>query len=230
MSFNYLVPAEFSVAQNTNIYIMDQEALPAADYTFDIPLSGTANNFFTTRTYFQNSANNNLYTLDLVMNSNHFNSKLNALAAPTAGPGKAVVGALTSANIDMRLLEIAALEIFGHAKARAAIANDNDFVNKLVGIHTTVFDVMNLQNTKNNFFEQYVDSGRVADLDDITEPQSFNLADTHIWVKGWLNGVVQDATPGSAGDVVPYNTSYNASILLDFNGAAAGGQPAVQLP
>ena len=112
-----------------------------------------------------------------------------------------------------------ALKIFNHAKARAAIANDNDFS----GLHTqltthlsTSFTNSDLQNT---FFEQYIQSQEILNADglnDVDAFQNFNLASSQIFIYGNLSGSIIDGTAGTSG-VVPTN-SYNTNMRIELTG------------
>ena len=136
------------------------------------------------------------------------------------------------------MLEIMAIKIFGHAKARAAIYNDSDFyknnsnvgsiINKLIdGIQNGITD------KKNDIFNIYVDSDRiqydaVGDqlYNDIDTAHNFNFNNTSwsfpVYLKGSLLDSISSSITGNLnnGPIVGGNTlingSYNIPILVIF--------------
>jgi hypothetical protein len=139
----------------------------------------------------------------------------------------------------VRLLEIMALQLFGHAKARAAIANDSSFKDT----HATLRDHLHTEfgnvQIKNDFFEQYVQLDRLdMSQNDVTVAANFNLYDSKISVTTYLTGAVLDIAD-QVGDMANGNASavfgtriphslvnsedgtYNIHVLTIFDGLAA---------
>ena len=229
-TFNFALPGNFTVTQNANLYIMDMSTPEARRYQWIIECGSNLNTMFNTRTYTQSSSNNQAYNVNLIVNVTQVNTWLNttglnwdpALTVPYGG------GLESGArNFNLRLLEMTALEIFGHAKARAAIANDHLFDTLHCNVTTHISETFNIQTTRNNFFEQYVEINRYYNFDDITGTVSFNLASTSVYVLGYLNGYICDATtpPTTTGTVgsstsIFLKNNYSAPMRIQFRGVA----------
>jgi hypothetical protein len=132
-----------------------------------------------------------------------------------------------------RLLELAALNIFGAATARAAIANDTDFIN---GIGTNLYTgygetsgVGNLYSSlanqinyafnveANNLFNQYVNTWRYEGSDDVNNWQSYNLDNSNIqiFMTYQVNTYGINRGFGFSGQISNlYPTGFNKTILL----------------
>ena len=227
-TFNFALPGNFTVTQNASLYIMDMSTLEARRYQWIIECGSNLNTMFSNRSYTQTSGNNQAYNVNLTVNVTQVNTWLNttglnwdtALGTPVGVEGGA-------RNFNFRLLEMAALEIFGHAKARAAIANDNLFDTLHGSVTSHISDTFSIQTTRNNFFEQYVEINRYYNSDDITGPVSFNLASTSVYVLGYLNGYICDATtpPTTTGTVgsstsIFLKNNYSAPMRIQFKGVA----------
>ena len=229
-TFNFAIPGNFSVTQNANLYIMDMGTIEQRRYHWVIECGTTLNSMFTNRNYTQITGANDGYSANLTVNMTQVDAWLTTTgltydSTGTAGSNPTTyLGVETNAqNFNFRLLEMAALEIFGHAKARAAIANDNLFnnYNSLVTTHlSTAF--LN-QNVRNSFFEQYVEINRYYNSNDINNTLvPFNLANTSFYVFGNLNGEIVDATntatllgtPGGSGFFLKSN--YCAPMRIQF--------------
>jgi len=221
MSFNFLVPGNFSITQNAELYVMNLSTLQQSKYHWVISVGTTLNTLFNTRTYTEDTTNNSLYNINLTTNTTQIESLLNNnnLTYDTTGSASsnaANLGLETTATFNLRLLEMAALEIFGHAKARAAFSNDISFNN----YHTTVSSHMSTsfssQSVSNNFFEQYVQLNRISGAD-VGQSAPFNLAETSLFVYGNLNGQITDATTSTPVTSV-FKTSYSTTMRIEFKG------------
>ena len=232
-TFNFALPGNFTVTQNANLYIMDMSTLEPRRYQWIIECGSNLNTMFNTRTYTQTSGNNQAYTANLTVNMTQVNLWLNGTPGLTwdpSTPGAGTIYGLETSgprNFNFRLLEMAALEIFGHAKARAAIANDNLFDSLHGSVTAHISDTFSIQSTRNNFFEQYVEINRYYNSDDITGTVSFNLASTSVYVFGYLNGNIVDATttpPLTTGTVgstgIFLKNNYSAPMRIQFKGVA----------
>jgi hypothetical protein len=221
MSFNFLVPGNFNITQDAQLYVMNLNTLTQSKYHWVISVGTTLNTLFNNRTYTENTTNNTLYNINLTTNTTEIERLLNTntLNYDTTGSANSTatnLGLETIATFNLRLLEMAALEIFGHAKARAAFSNDISFNN----YHTTVSSYMstsfNSQSIRNNFFEQYVQLNRISGAD-VGVIATFNLAETSLFVYGNLNGQITDATPTTETSSI-FKTSYNTTMRIEFKG------------
>ena len=229
MSFNFIVPGSFDISQNAELYVQEATGLATAQFHYTIDKSGTLGDLFTTKTYQENSVNNEEYDVSLVVDTAAVEAVLLATDScvnQAAGTNGNFNGLLNEANFETRLLEMAAIKIFGHAKARAAIGNDKDFAGKETIVSTHMATELAKPEVASNFFETYVSLNRLEmNTDDITAPVVFNLADAEMYVFGNLGGDVLDATPGTAANAswnqsTPYAPSYTVNMRLHFNGKA----------
>ena len=173
----------------------------AADYVINYTIHQSA--FFKTSTYSQNSANSDDYDVDLSVDATGWNKFYDEALTGTMVAGEknshgvdgdqaasvlGVVGTDTG-TLGLRFLEIAALEIFGHAKARAAIVNDKDFFLSEGSVKNgsaiqrphlgKLRDDVIYQFTqlKDDIFQQYVATGRyLADHKDKADPHDGDLS------------------------------------------------------
>ena len=221
-TFNFFLPGNFQITQNANLYIMDELTLGTRNFHFSMNCGTSLNSLFNTRTYKQNSTNAQNVDINLSINETYaatlFNNLVNAGGTSPNFLGMETVVATT---FSQRLLEMAALKIFGHAKARAAIANDSDFTN----LHTVVIghltNSFSNSDIKNNFFEQYVLLRKNSlNQNDVDQNINFNLDATQIYIYGILNGSILDATPltSSATGLTTFGNSYNTDMRLALTG------------
>jgi hypothetical protein len=225
-SFNFIIPGNFSVTQNANLYIMDIPAtIETRRYHWIIDCGTSLNAMFSNRNYTQVSGNNEAYTANLTVDMTQVNTWLTTTGLTwdsTSNGGVATSVGLESGaqNFNLRLLEMAALEIFGHAKARAAISNESMFTNYHSHVTNHLSTTFNNQNIRNIFFEQYVEINRYYGSNDNQLQVPFNLANTSFYVFGNLNGEIVDATtstlgtPGSPGFFLKSN--YCAPMRIQF--------------
>jgi hypothetical protein len=218
MSFNFLVPGNFSITQNAELYVMSQSTLLSSKYHWVISVGNTLNTLFNTRTYTENTSNISSYNINLITNNTQIETLLTTNTVNSdGGIATNLSGIEPTATFNLRLLEMAALEIFGHAKARAAFSNDNSFNN----YHTTVSSHMTTsfsnQSMRNDFFEQYVQLNRISGAD-VSSPVSFNLAETSLFVYGTLNGQITDATNSNPVNGSIFKTNYNTNMRIEFKG------------
>jgi len=222
MSFNFLVPGNFSITQNAELYVMSQNTLSASKYHWIINCGSTLNTLFNTRTYTENTANSSFYNTTLITNNTQIESLLNTntLSYDTtgnAGSTATIMGLEPTATFNLRLLEMAALEIFGHAKARAAFSNDSSFINHHTTVSNHLFNSFNTESIRNTFFEQYVQLNRISGAD-VGESATFNLAETSLFVYGNLNGNIIDATSSTNVTGSIFKTSYGTTMRIEFKG------------
>jgi hypothetical protein len=223
MSFNFLVPGNFSITQNAELYVMSQNTLSTSKYHWRIDCGSTLNTLFNTRTYTENTANNSFYNTTLITNYTEIESLLTntGLSYDTTGNAGSTATMLglvePTANFNLRLLEMAALEIFGHAKARAAFSNDGSFINHHTTVSNHLFNSFNTESIRNTFFEQYVQLNRINQAD-VDVSATFNLAETSLFVYGNLNGNIIDATSSTAVTGSIFKTSYSTTMRIEFKG------------
>lgn len=82
-------------------------------------------------------------------------------------------------NLGFRFLEVAALQIFGHAQARAAIRNDTQFTESMQdavdNINTLVDGYAESEDAKHDIFNLYVRQNLITNEDDVTTIVDFNF-------------------------------------------------------
>ena len=221
--FNFFLPGDFGITQNTELYVMDPVNPGDRQYHWRINCGSTLNLMFNTRTYIQNSLNEENVNICLDINQTYVNGLFNASGLvynALSGIGPDFVGIDTAgAPFSQRLLEMTALKIFKHAKARAAIGNDNDFLTLYSNVTTHIVDAFANELIKLNFFEQYIASrGAIAGNalpDDISALTQFNLANTEMFIYGTLNGNITDTTP-----ITFYNfpvTNYSTNMRIELS-------------
>jgi hypothetical protein len=121
-------------------------------------------------------------------------------------------------NIGLRFLEITAIHIFGHAKARSAIRNDKEFNN----INTDIINGMHnslTEQTKQRYFKEFVGTGKLVPwetYDDITQWTPFNFDTSSIrYTVNFHVGGIYDSS-GVLTNLVQDNTDWNTNITIDF--------------
>jgi hypothetical protein len=220
-TFDFLIPTNFNITQNAELYVMTAPSIDSRKYHWTINCNGTLNNLFTTRSYTENASNNTLYNVSLITNTTQIESWLTTtgLTYDTNGTaGGSVLGLeIPPSNFNLRLLEMVALEIFGHAKARAAIRNDGsstfNFQNVVSSHLSTSFQN---ESIRNNFFEQYVQLNKISGQD-VGSSVDFNLANTSIFVFGNFSGNIIDATNGTPTTNI-FKTNYSTTMRIQFRG------------
>jgi hypothetical protein len=217
--FNFFIPGNFQITQNAELYVANELNLGTSEFHFRINCGNSLNQLFNTRTYQQNSVNAEHYDVDLIINDTYVNSIFTNVLNVNGGTASNFIGMSTIPPISFsqRLLEIAALKIFDHAKARAAIANDNDFTDLHTHVTTHLATSFVNTNITNTFFEQYVQSqGNTFNFNDVDGPVPFNLDASQLFVYGSISGSVSDGTLSSPG-LVPVN-SYTGTIRIELTG------------
>jgi hypothetical protein len=96
-----------------------------------------------------------------------------------------------SGNLGFRFLEIAALQIFGHAQARAAIRNDTQFVEAMQDAVTKIDDLVGgyaeSDDAKHDVFNLYVKQNLINPEDDVTTIVPFDFTEFNF--AGFLGAV-----------------------------------------
>lgn len=218
MSASFFLNEAIVIQQNTSLYAQDLAPIDTAfDYVFLISAGNAASNtLFNTRTYKQNSATynsvgENNVDVNISMNKTTLTS---VLSGSTVNITKGIASCLTNGMevntqrlLGLRFLEVLAVKIFGHAKARAAIANDTDFysssfINQIVNsVNSAVW------NKRSDVFNAYVltdridmdiSNGNLTGYNDVDAAYNFNFANSAFAFPVYLNGAVVDPTPGDS--------------------------------
>lgn len=245
-----------NVDQNVNLYDAlppNVDEMPNTHYVYNIPcdfqtLMGFAGN------YVQNASNPNNVDINLSLNPNsdylkHLlgytevyntgNVVQNVVAVALAGPSASGRKGNTTGmiagnyNIGFRLLEIAAVQIFNHAQARAAIRNDTEFATSMQSVVDGIPALINGYNmteeTKLEMYNTYVQQNLASLTDDVTTPVAFNWT-AYNFVGDYFSGVQLNFNmPGifdSAGAGIDrnlYNVGADPSVnvLLKFSATTA---------
>lgn len=243
---------------NQNVNLFDAvpsfvEEFPNTHYRLDLNadmevLLGIAGN------YQQNSLDANRVNINLDLTGNHeylkkllgypsvydnggavtanFTPKMNAGPNAEAAPSRkgVVIGMSDSAteNIGFRFLEIAAVQIFNHARARAAIRNDTDFVTSMRETVTDISDKINVYTAinadggvKDDIFNQYVQQNLLVNYpaNDVDAVVPFNFQSFNF--DGYKTGIQINFN-------MPFiKDSTDTAIIRDQYGVAA--DPAVNI-
>ena len=161
-----------------------------ADYVLSLTMSPA--DIFTSAHYKQNAANAEEYDLDVELNSANLLTELGSgVTITTQAATSAPINSFSaSGSAGALLLQVMSTKIFGHPKAAAAIANDDEYTTDLPGrISSGLYDkfnvsIQNLSSADNQtganldvkkLFEYYVGLGRVNSADDITDYQQMSF-------------------------------------------------------
>lgn len=252
MADNFFVNSPFTVTQNASLYAQTSVTNDTDyDYILSININADSwasmNALFNMRNFVQNSAvqntsGENSYDVNLSANLSALNSLLHSTNAveisstKTQVSGNSAYSTLTAGQklLGLRFLEVVATKVFGHAKARAAIANDSDFYRPLANAGSLINQIATGMNTalgtkKNDIFNAYVAYDRVQDnnTNDVDVPASFNFENTNwefpIYFESQIQDIGADASMGelnngpNVGGNILTNGSMNVPILLRFH-------------
>jgi alpha-tubulin suppressor-like RCC1 family protein len=215
------------------------------DYVISINVGYEPNSLFDMKTYKQssnisNTSGENLVDIELVVNKSFINDKLtSSFAQIYKGRTECIESGLvaTEQKFGLRLLEIMAIKIFGHAKARAAIENDSEFyygdnisnsvINQLI---TGMNMYINMEG--NSIFNSYVQTDKIETdavsnntYNDVDVTYIFNFKDTNWIFPAYLNGSLFGTGTGdlnllnngpSVGGNQLTNGLYNIPVLIIF--------------
>lgn len=201
---NFFVNNPFTVTQNAMIYTQNVNTNEAIyDYILSINILAasltTMNSLFNNRTYIQSSANQNTpgennvdinlsINVDLLNNLFYGSNAINISSAMINVANTDAYLTLKSGDylLGLRFLEIVATKIFGHARARAAIANDTEYYlpySTSNSIIQQIIDGMNnsLVTRKSDIFNVYVNYDRIENNpnNDVDQPVNFNFDNTN---------------------------------------------------
>jgi hypothetical protein len=183
---NFFINDVITVTQGTSLYSNNGESSANTseyDYVFNVAVANSTS-VFSAATWIQNSLDANSYNATLTVDSAALLSHLNTdVTSVAAGRGNNSTFDGSTQTVGLRFLELAAVKIFGHAKARAAISNDTDFTSsdsgKIMDQIATGVDTKVTSSIANKLFETYV-SKDLINTNDVTSSQTFNLSGT-IW-------------------------------------------------
>jgi hypothetical protein len=199
---------------------MDELSQGSREFHWKINCGNTLNELFLNRTYKQLSTNEEAIETNLSINNIYVNGLFNNVLNGVDGLNGNFNGLSTSTtSFSQRLLEMAALKIFGHAKARAAIGNDSDFVDLQTRVITHLYDSFSNVNIRQQFFESYIKSQETINANgtnDVDEYQNFNLANSQIFIYGIFSGNILDANPITVGTLT--TNTYTANMRIELCG------------
>jgi hypothetical protein len=246
MSYSYFANEFFSVYQQTNLYAQNFPINNGLyDYVFEVNISqDSLNDMFDVRHFKQssnqqNNVGENNVDINLLINRTFIDSLLTTNKVSIIGITGNYLGDETGflsgeKMIGLRFIEVIAMKIFGHAKARAAISNDTDFyqsdaipgslINQMInGIQSSI------NNKRNDIFNQYVDYDRIEAeaSDDVDVNINFNFKDTIFIIPMYLSSNLDTNSNisslkngptgiGSVGVSTMVNGSMNVPILVKF--------------
>lgn len=225
MSIDFFINTQINLTQNTNLYGHNADTTSNAlyDYILTVSTRKTGNDIFDTKRYVQNVAASNdagedKYDVSLTINRAHINEYLLgqnvAIATGTVAPTPLLFGQEAGDKLfGLRLLEIMAMKIFGHSKARAAISNDSEFyrgnnvatsiVNQLIAGVQTGLDAHQCM-----IFNAYVQSDRIQtdansseSYNDVDSSYAFNFSTTNWEFPVHLKGNLIDAVTGTSSSI-----------------------------
>lgn len=212
----------FGINRDVDLYANNVTPVNLQEYDYVITLSGALDSLFSTKTYQQNGNDMNDVNLVLDLDQASFNSMFNntsmANAAATITSG--VLGA-NACDFNTRVLEVLAIKIFSHGRARAAIANDSDII---AGIRDDLYNhVSNVVAAhKHDIFNQYVQQD-LPELNnnDVNEAVAFNFANDTLAFPGFIAGSLidlpnlsDDLKNGPVDGHALVNGLYNVPILI----------------
>jgi hypothetical protein len=161
--------------------IFNNTNLTAPYSSFQITFAtNTTHNLFNTAQYIKNNDNPDFPDLSFEINSQIIsNSQVSNVTTKIIN----YYGEWSTVTLGQSILEILALLLFGHPNARAAISNDNDFVDSLDQTKTAPTLANIIQNTittilsvdKNNIFNQYTITPQYVEATDANVPINFDF-------------------------------------------------------
>jgi hypothetical protein len=232
----------FTVSQNTSTHA--QTVLDSYQYDYIMTANindiwgGDMNVLFNNRNFQENTESMNGFNILLQTNSLAIDSLLSNNTISLSSLNSEIIAATAYNTLEarqtplgLRFLEIIATKVFGHAKARAAIANDSDFYKRSDIVGSVMSQITNginnaVVNKRNEIFNMYVAYDRIQDnnMDDVYTNAVFNFYNTE-----WsfpLHFIVNIADIGqfdllnngpNMGGTQFINGHMNVPVLLKFN-------------
>jgi hypothetical protein len=214
------------VNYNNNTYTSKTFLIPEKynpeifDYNINVYTVGQKQSLFNTATFMMQNVNTPpVFNIDLNLNQISTFLSFNRSLITTSNLSVNTNGFETSWKpFGERLLEIVAMKIFGHPKARAAIGNDNDFYDTNA-LSIKVYDAFN--NIKNEFGNYYMGIYDITEVNN--NVQAMNISNFNIIFPFYLNGITSKSKtklfqngPNVGGSLL-VNGNYNIPLLLTFN-------------
>lgn len=197
----------FYINDDVNLYVQSSVGNAPdrnADYVFEI----NGSNIFQL-TYQENGTDPNLVDVDFsvrntdrLLNGNDF-AILSGTASNTF---------LTPTNMKEAVVSLVAAQIFGNARARAAIENDGTFIARAAEFATHIDDQVNV--LRNDIFNLYVDYTG-TNVDDINAPVNLDLTSTASIIHAYLR-IESDVEGNVAEDEFGNNIINYFNVLVDF--------------
>lgn len=238
MSTYQVFVGDIETSQYANLYEQDLAAFPETFYNLTVTVN--FQNLFSEHNYQQtqesNPTNADLVNVRLRMNTDKVNQLLGVGGIDSTGSVEPLTtGALgisggknngstngagsENDNVATRLLEIVAIHIFGHGRARAAIRNDSEYAASLKKIRDEVNILFN-QDTANDFFNQYVNMNKIngiyGDVNDVNVNHIFNFEDIQLGYR--INFVLTNTLDSLGADttLITDGQAWPTNILLKF--------------
>ena len=204
--------------QPSPVLIQEKYNPESFDYNITINTNGQKQTLFNTATYnYPSISNPPVFNFNLSLTN--INSFLSSNSSFTSKSNSSTITNGLESSLrpfGERLLEIVAIKIFGHPKARAAISNDNSFYN-ITQLSTKVFDALN--NHRNELGNYYMG---IYDIQPNSTLQTINVNNFNIIFPFFLNGATQKSSinlfrngPNVGGSLLR-NGQYNIPLLLTF--------------
>lgn len=234
MSDNFFINEQIAIDQATQLYA---ETLPNAGNAYEYIMSvniasatwSSMNLLFNDRVYVQNATDMNTANVALTANLTGLNSLLSSAHITmtseksditTKSAYATLVG--TEQPLGLRFLEIVATKVFGHAKARAAIANDTEFYRGYDVSGSIIKQLADgitgaVQNKKHDVFNAYIAYDRI-ELNpkvDVGADATFNFDNTNWEFPIYFRSTIADVAGA------------DASMDLLNNGPSVGGSSLV---
>jgi hypothetical protein len=225
MSFVYFYNDVFSINRDTDLYASNKPSYNDQLYDYIITINGSLNNLFSKKSYQQDPNNINNVIINFEINNNTYNNHY--LATNILSTTNSLTNGIISEDFDFntRILEILALKIFGHARARAAFSNDTDII---FDLQNEFYNHINnvVQNHKHDIFNQYVQLDKPEMIkNDVNRPVNFNFTNGTFSFPGYISGSLIDKNNLSNGLLngpktgisSVENGEYNIPILIKIN-------------
>jgi hypothetical protein len=231
---------DIDVNQEARLYERPYDTYPATYYKITANIDFT--NLFSSYDYQQDPQNANLYIINLEYNQPYLDSIIGNIDIESSGlisplnygllawngntnsyaTGKengSINGALTSGtnNLAIRLLEITAIHIFGHGRARAAISNDSEYIQSINTVKQKIVELLTSE-IKYKFIEEYVNTGKI-DENDISGSVYFDFTNFSFGYKinyGVTNILDSDNQPTSLIPLPQSGNAFDTIILFEF--------------
>lgn len=225
MSVVYFYNEVFDINRNTDLYADNRLVYNDQLYDYIITINGSLNCLFAKKTYQQNQDDMNNVIVNFEINNNYYNNYYITSTISTTTNALTSGVLVEECEFDTRVLEILALKIFGHARARAAISNDIDIIHDLQNeFYNHINNVIQIH--KYDIFNQYVqlDNPQMR-RNDVNRPANFNFTNGTFAFPGYIGGSLVDKNNLStellngpkAGISSVENGEYNIPILIKIN-------------